>query len=497
MDNELHILLNKRFNLLLNSYKTLKIILIPNLPNDKNSFMKILFDIILSQINLFIRLSTLKNQKKIFDLINNNTQVLSNSVLSFYNLFSYSNSTSTEENSKAKYLEFNYTNNNKEIFSKNPVNLRFSNEPNIKSEKKEKNTSFEPLKISFTETNKFNLFNSSQNENDNNKISFTSRNIKKANYVSIHKDLKIKNIQLNKIENPQVLYKESNILQADKDTKIFNNSSLQKDEVYVSVCSTNRSMDKLNKNKSTPKITQSYNNIKNITKIRKKKTPLHIKENITDNKNNNILNFNNNFSEKFSLDNYLIPCKSKKPNDSEKIYLTKDGSIIISENQKNMLEKYINECANERMTINQIIPKNKTRMRNTISHLKKNTNKKIFLNDNPVSNEINNENIQKLLNNLPDSFQKIIEDFIRKKRTIYFNKDIASACHITIDSNTEIDDKDKNKNNSKNKTRYKSNNDKLLIIQTEPEPTLRRMKSKKNFNTEPNLTVNNTNIDNQ
>ena len=64
-----------------------------------------------------------------------------------------------------------------------------------------------------------------------------------------------------------------------------------------------------------------------------------------------------------------------------------------------------------------------------------------------------------------------------------------------IDSYKEMKDK-KKKNDDENKIRYKSNNYKVFVVHTEPEPTLKRMKSKKNFQTEPNPNVNNKKEDN-
>ena len=495
MDNELHILLNKRFNILLNSYKTLKVILIPNLPSDKNSFMKIFLDIILSQINLFIRISTLKTQNKIFDLINNNIQVLSKSIISFYNLFSNINNTSIEQNSKGKFLEFNYNIQNKTTFSKNLENLKNSKNTNLKSPKKKKTASFVPLKLRLTEVNTRNPFNYTQYDNDNFKHSFTSRKNYKTNYTSTHKDLRNKNINIKKNEKSPKLYGKSTILKEDNFTKIFNTSILQKDEVYSSICSTNRSMK--NKNNSKQKIIKSYTNIKNFKKIRKKVAQLPTKKiNFDNNKNN--FNYSNNFTEKFNLSDFLIPCKSKNKDDTKKLYITKDGNITINENQKNILEKYINKCANETFSKTHNIQRNKyvNKITNTFCHLKKNSNKKISLTDNCTNNGINNKSVKKLLNHLPKSFQKNIEDYVFKKRIIDFNKDVFNNCYNSmIDSYKEMKDK-KKKNDDENKIRYKSNNYKVFVVHTEPEPTLKRMKSKKNFQTEPNPNVNNKKEDN-
>ena len=96
---------------------------------------------------------------------------------------------------------------------------------------------------------------------------------------------------------------------------------------------------------------------------------------------------------------------------------------------------------------------------------------------------------------MPKSFQKVIEDYIRKKREKYYNKYIFNGSHNMVYSNNEIKLKIKKKIEIKNKSRYKSNNDKIFFIKTEPAPTLRKAKTKRNFDTDPNLTVNNTKID--
>ena len=493
MDNELHILLNQRFNILLNSYKTLKIILIPNLPNDKNSFMKMFFDIILSQLNLFMRISTLKDQKKIFDLINNNIQLLSKSIQSFFNLFSNSNNTSTEETSKGKYLEFNYTTSNNAILPKNPTNIKKSNV--IKPQKMNKNKSFEPLKFRFTEINTCNPFNTTQYDN-NIKDSFTYRNTYKKISISSNKNSKNKNNNIKKNETYSVLYRKPKMLQDDQNKNLFNMSTLPKGKTYLSACPTNRSMKSLHINNYTPKITQSYTNIKNFCKISRKITPQTINENKNDKSKKN-LSLSKNLSEKFSLNDFLTLCKPKDPNDTEKLYITKDGNIIITENQKNVLEKYINKCVNEMFSSSNKIPRNKNAdsLKNIFSHLKRNSSKKMHFNDNSLNNGVNNETVQKLLNSLPKSFQKVIEDYIRKKRETYYNKYIFNGSHNTVYKNYETKLKIKKKNESKNKSRYKNNSDKIFVIKTEPAPTLRRVKTKRIFDTDPNLTVNNTKID--
>ena len=57
---------NSKLETLLNSYTSLKSILSPNLSENNNIFMNSLFDLIISQLKIFLKLLSLKDEKKSF-----------------------------------------------------------------------------------------------------------------------------------------------------------------------------------------------------------------------------------------------------------------------------------------------------------------------------------------------------------------------------------------------------------------------------------------------
>ena len=64
-----------KLDYILNSYNSLKLILIPNL-NEKNIiFMNSIIDIIISQLETFIELLYINETKKIYELLNINNQI--------------------------------------------------------------------------------------------------------------------------------------------------------------------------------------------------------------------------------------------------------------------------------------------------------------------------------------------------------------------------------------------------------------------------------------
>ena len=504
MNNQLSSKLNQKLNSLVDSYKTLKMILIPNLSEDKNFFMKSFLDIILFQIQLFIRIVTIKEQKKAFDLLNYNNQVLSQKITAFYDHFNSSKSDNKEtdpmkisENYK-KFLEF-------DLNDKIIINDNF-NKINVKSPEIKKHKSMGYIKIKETakkkeNNNNYNIskHNDDYNTDDNNLWQCTTtRNNKKDNFISSDKNnKKIKNINIRNylktkenLQNNQasmsdndfmnfttIGYRESKILEDDNEKTLTqtNNNAPNKD-YFISICATNRLIDRLNKksiSKKTSPNNKSNNNIKTNNNISDRLLSNTISRN---NKSKNNINNFNGFGSYFSIDEFLIPCNSKntKKNNNEKLYLTKEGNILLNDHQKDLIEKYVNKCVlNESINL----------LSNNISNNKIKPIKNSFVNENITEDD---KEVLELLNTLPTSFKKPIDYFITKKRTLFLNSGIFKACHKAIDNYKELEGKEKIF--SKKISRNKSNVGKLIT--TAKSTTNVKQKNKKFFDTETNDNIN-------
>ena len=73
-------ILEEKKTILLNSFGLFKNILYPNLSKEKNSFINLIFDLITSQLQIFIDLLNTDHYSEIFNIINNNSQNLSNKI---------------------------------------------------------------------------------------------------------------------------------------------------------------------------------------------------------------------------------------------------------------------------------------------------------------------------------------------------------------------------------------------------------------------------------
>ena len=102
---------------LLTSYKTLKIILSPNLNEKNNLFMNSIIDLIISQVKLLFNLLNLNDAQKIFDLLNINSQNLSKQISSLYEFQNFS-----FKNSKDSLLTEKGKNNNIQLYLNNKEN---------------------------------------------------------------------------------------------------------------------------------------------------------------------------------------------------------------------------------------------------------------------------------------------------------------------------------------------------------------------------------------
>ena len=478
MNNQLSLKLNQKLSSLLDSYKTLKMILMPNLSDDQKFFMKSIIDIILFQIRFFIRIAATKEQKIIFDLLNYNNQVLSQKITSFYDHFNTNKSNKKETNpikisENKKFLEFN-------LNDKITVNENL-NKINAKSSVIKINKSMKFIKIkekSKKHVNKNNSnnilkYNEDYNTDDkqlitqnNNKDDFLSNdkfnnNVNIRNYINAKVNLQ-KNENRNLIDDndfiglTSIRNKESEIFENDKEktfTKKTNNISNYSNKNYNTMCPTARLVKKLNKiriNTKTLRNNKSYNNLKTKNHISDRVLCKTISKNNKSN-NNNSSNNNNDSFRRFSLDEFLIPynLKNAKKDNKEKLYLTKEGKILLNDHQKNIIEKYVNKCASKGKTnlVSKKFSKDKTQ-----------SVKNFHINENISYDE---KEAVELLNLLPSSLQKTIDYFINKKCNSFLYSVIMKACHKTIDNYNELERKEKNF--GKKKSRNKDNIDSLVM----------------------------------
>ena len=91
-----------KLDILLNSYQSLKLILSPNLPKKKATFMNLLLDLITSQLKLYIELLNTKEIRKIYEFLDSNHQKLSESITSLYSLSSNTEKYKEKEKEKEK-----------------------------------------------------------------------------------------------------------------------------------------------------------------------------------------------------------------------------------------------------------------------------------------------------------------------------------------------------------------------------------------------------------
>ena len=237
MSKSIKVQLSKTFHsskleILLNSYTSLKSILSPNLSENNNSFMNSLFDLIISQLQLFVKLLSLNEESKIYNLFNSNNQYLSKQIAGLYEFQKYNMNTkiTVNTNSEKGRNDSNKIYNQRESYSvegkkdsfhgNNTDNFEFDfNNINTDSKEGENNTD-KKIKIDINEINE----NYSNNINDNtikNEVKYkTPKHFefkqRKNKFIKINKpeqetnDL-IKSFNFNFKENNKDKEKEKNI----------------------------------------------------------------------------------------------------------------------------------------------------------------------------------------------------------------------------------------------------------------------------------------------
>jgi hypothetical protein len=187
-----------------------------------------------------------------------------------------------------------------------------------------------------------------------------------------------------------------------------------------------------NNNKKSSKIyNKNNNNNKNKTEINKK------------NKNIN-LNLNNDY---FSLDQYLTPYSQN----GEKMFMTKTGSVSINQNQKDLLEDYINnylfednkikneKCIKKNIKIYNLI-QNTNEIKEIIKSMKERKNQAKSKNS---QNNNDANDIEKLFQLLPPSFKILVDNvYLKKKKASLFDRSIFKICHNILDDYKELETKE-------------------------------------------------------
>ena len=247
MSKNIKVLLSKSFHMskletLINSYNSLKSILSPNLPENNISFISYLIDLIISQLKFFLDVLNIKEDKKIYEMLNFNNQNLSKQIAVLYEFPRYQlnsklslNSTSERDrNENAKSY------NNKESYSleekkeniniQNTDNLEFNFNNNTESKMIENDELFESKN---NDENK-NIF---YFNNKKSQISEVNEKLIKENEVEKDKNEIVKNLNFNnkkndkeKVKNMQVNTQNKFIKKMKpkkktslKDNKVLNN----------------------------------------------------------------------------------------------------------------------------------------------------------------------------------------------------------------------------------------------------------------------------------
>ena len=196
---------NTKLEILLNSYTSLKSILSPNLSENNNSFMNSLMELIISQLQIFIKLLSLNEETQTYKLLNSNNQYLSKQIAALYEFPRYNVNTRKSVNSaseKERNDNINRIYNKKESYSleeknefilrKDSDNLDFDfNKNNTGSKKEEQNNDA--------------VIDEKNESNKNNSEVINNNNIKKDLHVKTpkhfeYKEKKDKFIKINKTE---------------------------------------------------------------------------------------------------------------------------------------------------------------------------------------------------------------------------------------------------------------------------------------------------------
>lgn len=183
------LLSKQNYDILLKFYNSLKIILEPNLSEGKKNIMNHVIEIIISQLQIFIDLHSLKELNKKYELLNINNQNLSKKISNIFNFYEnpsiilsppFSDSSKQEESKKEVIIETIKENDDSMIKYNNITNIEnkktnydkdeeeiYNNKNESEIVKKNKNIKInkkfqfqtKPLSISTSLNNKYNIIN--------------------------------------------------------------------------------------------------------------------------------------------------------------------------------------------------------------------------------------------------------------------------------------------------------------------------------------------------
>ena len=559
MDNEqsgnFQNIVNEKYETLINSYNSFKLILSPNLGENNKQFMNSLINLIISQLKIFLTLINSEEKNKTYDLLNINNQSLSEQLAILYEIpKSIENDSIKSSLSKGKYERNNkkiYTNNThiktykkkdpiikvKKIYNEEKNDKNLYQTEKIKNREKERDSILKKDRVKFKEKERLsqNLkksekdFKLKEKKINNKKVRINEPKFKKTSSMikkvaSFDKFKKTLNESKSRkhlspphsphiekiVDFPKNKDKEINIYEMnpnnvkslrcpikhktrrednkhlvfdfddDKNSMINENGDenekqyKRKDKKSKTVLYESFKIPYLiNKNNlfmdECISFTFSNKNLFNenkLKKIRKKDNFIQI---IVEekNNNNNKANMNdhydfemqtntikakhnmNSIDDHFSLDKFLMPYKTK---DGEELFLTKTGNTIITKKQRAILEDYINNYLMENEDENTNRNDNGKSYNNLkLKFIKEKRNKKFYIKGTNITYDINE--IDDLLHLVTSSLQISIDDFLKKKKASFFDRNIFKKCYKVINNYKKLEDNFRSQSGVKTESR--------------------------------------------
>ena len=320
-----------KLEMLINSYNLLKSILSPNLPENNNSFMSYLIELIISQIKFFVELLDLNEDKKLYELLNFNNQNLSkqiaflydiskcpsNTKSSFNTIFDRKNNKNNQTNTKESYyldekkestnrknsdnFEFNYNNTESKVAENDLLDGKNinNNENRINSYSNTQNFEYKEEKDKLIENNAKGKENEKneivRNLNfNNNKEKEKSIQVPTQNKIIKKFNFKPKNKVKEKEKENKFQFKKNILYQTNRTKNYLNTIKSNKYESPTSNAETKikKSFSKIGFKEFQEKIKEKILNKKTKAKTKeenpelKKIKQINIKNDYIENKNN-------------------------------------------------------------------------------------------------------------------------------------------------------------------------------------------------------------------
>ena len=239
-----------KLDYILNSYNSLKLILIPNLDEKNIIFMNSIIDIIISQLETFIELLYINETKKIYELLNINNQNLSKQIAGIYEdikLKKYSVNSSTDKDKIDSQIYLNKKESDlleqqKESFSIiNSSNYNKYNDNDVNNTKKKEINKKDKIKAKDKDKNINKL-----KEKEKEKLIQNLKELEKEKSKEIREKARILIRKKNSKTNLSILTKNSQ--QSEIKSIISNNSSSKTEIASKNLCN--------NRNETEEKITK-------------------------------------------------------------------------------------------------------------------------------------------------------------------------------------------------------------------------------------------------